>query len=170
MADKQPIVFGNLVINQEENFVSVNVNPKFYPLDVVYSASYIFLDKAYIVLNGDPEEKIIVELRPKEEKIDLEVLGRDFNNELLTYAVYSSQSKKAKRIKEAIVGRAMETNTYEDEEGLTDEEFYEDEEARDDGIDDDENAEDEEDLSYIDDPLGIAVPWEEKYGKEDKQD
>ena len=28
-------------------------------------------------------------------------------------------------------------------------------------------AEEEDSLDFLDDPLGIAIPWEEKYGKED---
>jgi hypothetical protein len=31
-------------------------------------------------------------------------------------------------------------------------------------------AEPEEDLDYLDDPLGIAVPWEEKYGDDKKEE
>ena len=47
--------------------VKVSVDTKIYPLDVIYSSAYVFLDKAYILLDGNPEEVVVVELRPKEE-------------------------------------------------------------------------------------------------------
>ena len=57
----------NMEINKEEGYALISINPKIYPLDVVYSAVYILLDKAYIVIDGDPEEEIIVEIRSKEK-------------------------------------------------------------------------------------------------------
>lgn len=124
----------NIEVNKKENYCLISVNPKIYPLDVVYSASYVFLDKAYILLDGDPEDRIIVELRPKED-YDIEKLGREFNNELLSYADYKKRSESSKIIRESIIKRAL----------LTNDSFL---------------AGKEED--YLEDPEGIAVPWEEK--------
>jgi His-Xaa-Ser system protein HxsD len=151
---EEPRMIGNLEIHPEEKYVIVSVNPKIYPMDVVYSASYVFLDKAYLVLDGDPEEEIIVEIRSKKKDQDLEILGREFNNELLNYAIFKNQSKNSQNIKEAIVERAMETNRESNDEI----EFDEDKETE-------EDMEFDDDLSYIDDPLGIAKPWEETHGK-----
>ena len=138
-------VIDNLEIH--EDHVIVSVNPKIYSLDVVYSAGYVLMDRAYVVIDGDPEEEIIVELRPK-KRDDLEILGRDFNNELINYAVYKSQSEANREVKETIVKRALLTNVGEEEA--------------------EEKEEDFEDESYLDDPEGIAIPWEEKYGKKDE--
>lgn len=134
----KPKIIDNLEIH--DSFVIVSVNPKIYGLDIVYSSGYVLMDRAYIVIDGDPEEEIIVELRPK-KKEDLEKLGRDFNSELINYAVYKGQSAANKEVKDAIVQRAMMTNTGGQ-------------------IADD-------DASYLDDPEGIAIPWEEKYGKDE---
>ncbi|MBU0758327.1 MAG: hypothetical protein KKF44_09735 [Nanoarchaeota archaeon] len=139
-------VFANLEVHEEEGYVAVSVNPKIYPLDIVYSASYCFLDRAYVVLGGDPNEEILVELRHKEGKKDLETLGRDFNNELINYAVYNVQSLRNQGIRDAIVSKAIGADCgCEDGTELENEEISEDD--------------------YIDDPLGIAKPWEETHGK-----
>lgn len=129
-------VIDNLEIHPKH--VVVSVNPKIYGLDIVYSAGYVLMDRAYVVIDGDPDEEIVVELRPK-KKGDLETLGRDFNSELLNYAVYKSQAAANKEVKDALVQRAMLTNVGQ--------------------IDSDD--------AYLDDPEGIAIPWEEKYGKDE---
>ncbi|MBD3202663.1 His-Xaa-Ser system protein HxsD [Candidatus Woesearchaeota archaeon] len=158
---EQVKIISNLEIYPKEKYVIVSVNPKIYPMDVVYSASYVFLDKAYLILDGDPEEEIIVELRPKKKDQEIEILGREFNNELLNYAVYKNQARESKNIKEAIVNRALETNSecrdvsHEPKKNFETKSF-------------EEEIEYDEDMSYVDDPLGIAVPWEEKYGKKQK--
>ncbi|RLI93381.1 MAG: hypothetical protein DRO89_00005 [Candidatus Altiarchaeales archaeon] len=124
----------NIEINKDENYLIVSVNPKIYNLDIVYYAAYVLMDRAYAILGGDPEREILVELRPK-DNTDLETLGREFNNELLNYAVYMKQSAKNQRLREAILQRVLMTNLAP----------VEGEEAK--------------------DPEGIARPWREKHGK-----
>jgi len=99
-----------LKINKKENLVLVSVNPKIYPLDVIYSASYVFLDKCYILLDGKPEKEVLVELRPKNQKQDLEKLSREFCNELLNYATYKARAGKTKKIRETILKKVLLTN------------------------------------------------------------
>ena len=81
----------NIEMNDDDNCVSVSINPSIYPLDVIYSAAYVFLDRAYVFIDGDPQKNVVVELKPKDGKTDLETLGRELNNELLNYAVYKKQ-------------------------------------------------------------------------------
>jgi His-Xaa-Ser system protein HxsD len=141
----------NLEIHENEGFVIVSVNPKIYPMDIVYSASYVLLDRAYVVLDGNPEEEISVQLRHKDGNGDVESLGRDFNNELLKYAVYKMHSTESKGIREQIVARALQTN-LDDGDGC--------------GCSEDETGDDKDSQSdddYLDDPLGIAKPWEETH-------
>jgi len=133
----------NLEIHRDKNYVLVSLNPKIYPLDVVYSTCYVFMDRAYIVIDGDPAEEIIVELVPKEKGYDLEKLGREFNNELLNYAVYKVQAERNAGIRQAIVQRALLTAGS----GLL--------------------ITESEDEDKFEDPEGIAIPWEEKFGDKD---
>lgn len=99
----------NLEIHKKDNFVVVSINPKLYPLEVIYSAAYIFISRAYIMIDGDPREEVLVQLRPKTD-IDIEILGREFNNELLNYMVYMHRTIRTQGIREAIVQRALATN------------------------------------------------------------
>ena len=135
----------------EQNSVVLNINPKIYPLEVVYSASYVFLDKAYIMLDGDPKKEVIVRMRPK-GKEDLEKLGGEFMNELINYGDYKNRAEQTKKIREMLLERSLITN---DPSSVTQkkDEF-------------DKVMDELEDDDYLDDPEGIAIPWEEKYGKD----
>jgi His-Xaa-Ser system protein HxsD len=137
----------NIIINGDGS-CKVSVNPKIYPLDVIYSAAYVFIDKAYIILDGDVNKKVDVMLKPKKE-YDLNKLGFEFSNELLSYSFHKKQSESGKAVKEAILQRALITN--------------------DPSIIDDDSLFDDELDEIFDDPEGIAIPWEEKYGKKAKK-
>ncbi len=130
------MVTGNqesMKMDQEKNEITIAINTKLYDKDVIFSAAYVFLDAAYIMLDGDPEKEILVRIRPKKDQ-DLRKLGMDFSNELINYSVYKKRAEKNAPVRQAMVQRALVTNMQEEAEGF-------------------------------DDPEGIAVPWEEKYGK-----
>ncbi|MBL7056013.1 hypothetical protein ISS07_03830 [Candidatus Woesearchaeota archaeon] len=137
---------GNLEINEKEGVVLVSVNPKIYPLDVVLSSAYMFTNNNYVLVDGDPSEEIIVELRPKEKK-DVEKVGREFNNELINYANYTVQAIKNQGLREAILNRVLKTSDVSSRE---------------------------EDVSYLEteakpwkfDPEEIAKPWNDKHGED----
>jgi His-Xaa-Ser system protein HxsD len=139
-------------ITIEGNSAIISVKPKIHNLDVVYSAAYTFLDRAYILLDGDPDKEIIVTMKPK-GKEDPEKLGLEFNNELLNYSHYKSKVKDLGEIRQAILQRSLLIFEKKDEEKKEE-------------IDDFEL--DEKDMDFLDDPEGIAIPWEEKYGKKSK--
>lgn len=143
----------NITVN--ENSVTITINPKLYALETIYSAGYVFLDRAYILLDGDPKKDILVKLKPK-EKEDLKKLGLEFFNELINYADYQKRAEQTKKIREMLLERALITN---DPSVIQNNEEFED------NLDD---LEDDED--YLDDPEGIAIPWEEKYGKKAKKE
>jgi His-Xaa-Ser system protein HxsD len=134
----------------EKNSVTLTINPQFYPLETVYSAAYVFLDRAYILLDGNPKKEVCVRMKAKEKGANLERLGGEFLNELINYADYSKRAEQTRTIREMILQRALLTN---DRSIVNMTEI----DSRVDEIDDS--------TGYIDDPLGIATPWEEKYGK-----
>ena len=84
----------NLEVDEKTGNVVISVNPKIYPMNTIFSAAYILVDKAWVLIDGDPNEEIIVQLRRKDAKINLEELGRQFNNELVSYSVYNTQVEK----------------------------------------------------------------------------
>lgn len=106
---------GNLEIREKEGYVWVSVNPKICSLDVIYSAAYMFLETCYVMIDGDPMEEVIVELRPKNqtELTDLRMLGREFNNELINYANYAVQCIRTVGIRETILKRVLLTQDAE---------------------------------------------------------
>ena len=102
---------GNVKIDEHEGYALFSVNPKIYTLDIVFSAAYILMDKAYIFLDGDPQLEIMVEIRKKEDaKENLKQLVYSFNNELLNYAVYDKQANLNKGVREAILKKILLTN------------------------------------------------------------
>lgn len=100
---------GNLEIDEKEDMVLVSVSPRIYPLPVIYSAAYAFIDNCYVLIDGDPREEVLIELRPK-TKMDLKILGREFNNELVNYANYAAQCARSAKLREAILKRVLLTH------------------------------------------------------------
>jgi len=140
-------------VNVEGDSAILRINPKVYALETIYSAAYVFLDRAYIFLDGDPEKEIVVRLKAKTNE-DMNRLGGEFFNELINYADYQKRAEQTKKIREMLLERALITN---DPSVIQGEQF-----------DDVEEGLEEED--FMDDPEGIAIPWEEKYGKTKKED
>jgi len=102
---------GNVQVKSDS--VVVTVNPKLYPIEAVYSASYVFLENAYLLLDGDPKKEIKVTLKMKEGKAslqELEKLGHEFANELINYSDYRERAKSTKQIREMLMQRALFTN------------------------------------------------------------
>ena len=101
----------NIKYSKKGNYVLFSINPEIYPLDVIYFASYVLLDRAYIILDGNPKKEIKVEIRKKEKKQDLKQLVFLFNYELLNYSTYKILSEKNKNLREIILQKLLMTHT-----------------------------------------------------------
>lgn len=138
-------------INRRENQIIFWLDSKIYPLEAIYSAAYVFIDRAYIYLDGNPAGKIKVSLKGKEKfnQKQPERLEKEFRNELLNYLLRVEIAKRNRKIREFIVGTALISSLGNSvlarESGLT--------------------ALKVENSDWQKDPLGIAIPWEDKYGK-----
>jgi His-Xaa-Ser system protein HxsD len=134
----------NIKIDKRDNAVIVSVNPSIYPLEVVYSAAYMFLDKVYVFIDGNTDKEIFVKLKPKLKPKNkgkyLEELAGLFNNELVNYSVYVIQAARSSSIRDAIIRVALAVEKTEETEEESEEES-------------------EEEKSFVEDPLGIAKPW-----------
>jgi His-Xaa-Ser system protein HxsD len=150
-------ILNNIELHTKENFVLISVNPKIYPLEVVYSAAYAMMEKSYVIIDGNPEEEIFVELTPK-LKMNLLELGREFNNELLNYAVYMTQTARNQSIRDVLIQRAFLTATQDRSSETQTEEKKETEPNVGTGEE-----------SYLDDPLDIAKPWQPKSEKDESK-
>ena len=152
-------------LKEKDAAVVIKINSKIYPLHTVYSASYVFLDRCYIMLDGDPEKEILVELRlKKDSNLELGVLAREFFNELLNYAFYEEQSRKNAPLRNTLLRAALLSNIGVQEFESEEEKCNEDLEDAD--WSEIEDLEDEE----FEDPEGVAVPWEEKYGENSQKE
>jgi His-Xaa-Ser system protein HxsD len=120
------------------------VDPKVYSLDAIFGAAYVLLGRAWVHLDRDRKGQIVVTLKSKTaaSREELLRLGDDFENELVDQVVRLQLAKRHVKLREMIVGRAMfgATGVGAEQTGVGD------------GADD-----------YLADPLGIAVPWEERF-------
>jgi len=103
----------NFEIDEKNKLALVSLNPKIFPLPVIFSASYLLMDKAFVVIDGDPERQIVVSLRPR-GKESPEQIARLFNDELLNYAVNSNESKKTEKLRDEIIKQAFAGNSKAD--------------------------------------------------------
>lgn len=132
--------------------MKMKFNSRIYPLEAVISTCYSFLDKAYIFIDGNPTGgSLVVKMKDKnagQKKKRAAILKRDFTNELLFNTLRHQVSKNNKKIREYIIGRALfspSTDLLDEADDIT------------------------EDADYLEDPLGIAIPWEEKHSKNTKK-
>jgi len=133
-----------MVKTNADNCVIKVLKTSIYPVEAIYGASYVFIDRVYIYLDSKKNSEVEVCLTGKKKLTanKLKEIEGEFMNELLNYVQRLSISKNTKKIREMIIERALYSSVNEDQPGQDDFE--------------------------LDDPLGIAIPWEEKYG--DKKD
>jgi len=128
--------------------VSMILDAELYPLQAVYGASYIFLDRCYVFIDRVTSGQLRVTLAAKQgvdEPEALRGLIGEFANELLSCA-WRHQITQDNRV-------AIETVTVQAIAGAMGEP------SLDDLADFDFTDE------ALDDPLGIAQSWEEKHGR-----
>lgn len=136
------------ILTAEDGKLILSLEEGLYPLDVVYGAAYIFIDLAYVLL-GREGTRLVIEMAAKDPDTDeaaLRAIAGDFGNELLSQALRRRITAENQTILETIVSQALAGAT-----GAVIPDAFDDEE--------------EGDLDFLDDPLGIAVPWEERFKK-----
>jgi len=150
----------------------VSVHKTLYPTDVLFGTAFAFLDRCYVHLDVEDADRIRIELTPRPGSgMSATEMAGEFTNELINQALRFKLAKQTEKVRTMIVGRAIgEAQPYE---SMSDE-------GRDEGPDRGPDtyqipdlppevakllAEEDDGLDFLDDPLGIAVPWEEKYGK-----
>ena len=136
--------------------VTLSLDIDLYPREVLYAAAYVFLDRAYVLLDRDGQ-RFIVRLRGKQalDEATLRAFAGEFENELVAQALRHKVFAANQRIIEnitnlAIAGAGGPEPYYEDaapenQEGTP--------------LSGLEGADDDT-MDFLDDPLGIAKPWE----------
>jgi His-Xaa-Ser system protein HxsD len=130
-----------------EGWVEISFDEGLYPKDAVYGAAYVFIDRCYVHLDRKGDRQIAVRLRGKQgSKIDGDALAGEFENELLGQAYRRQIAEENRQLIEQITTRALA--------GAAGPPGLDDLIATDIGPD-----------TAFEDPLGIAMSWEEKYAK-----
>jgi His-Xaa-Ser system protein HxsD len=135
-------------VTTTDRSVSMNLDAELYPLQAVYGASYVFLDRCFVFLDRPAAGQLRVTLSAKQavdEGEALRALIGEFANELLSCA-WRHQVTQDNRV-------AIETVTVQAIAGAMGEP------SLDDLADFDFTDE------ALDDPLGIAQSWEEKHAR-----
>lgn len=134
--------------------VTLTVDAAIYPLEALHGASYVFIDRCYVLLDQQGG-RFSVTLAPKKANADalasqLRDLAGEFANELLSCAWRAQITKDNRAIIESVtmqaIAGAMGPPSLDD---LAAFDFTE---------------------QPFEDPLGIAMSWEEKYKKKDKDE
>jgi His-Xaa-Ser system protein HxsD len=129
-----------------------------YPLDAVMGTAYVFTDRCHVRVDKLSDARVRASLSPKAatDEETMKSLAGEFQNELLAQALRLRVAARHEKVREAIVVRALfgaapvvpEAAALPSDEQLGVEPQFLPAEGDD----------------YLDDPLGIAIPWEEKYG------
>lgn len=132
--------------------VRIELDEQLYPKDAIYGAAYTFIDRCYVHLDRAGDGRIEVTLRAKRPSAELtQALAGEFENELLGQAWRLQIAEQNRQLIETITARAI--GGAAGPPGL------------DELLDMDIG-----DQTAFDDPLGIAMSWEEKYAKKKKGD
>jgi His-Xaa-Ser system protein HxsD len=141
-------------LDAQTSTLTLSLDVGLYPRDVLYAAAYVFLDRAYVLLDRDGP-RFLVHLRGKQalDEAVLRALAGEFENELLAQALRLKVVKANQKIIEqittlAITGATRDTVVSHEDAGAGAEDGTEFQDPVDDGMD------------FLDDPLGIATPWE----------
>ena len=155
--------------------VEIDVDLSVYPLEATMGAAYVFLDRCYVFVDKLPDGRVRVSLtgKPGCSAEELAAVAGEFRNELLSQALRFQVGLRHEKVRELLLVRALfgAAPQLEHADGDADEDAAED--ADEDGaIEDNEAAMwkaleelPDGDEAFLDDPYGIAVSWEEKFGR-----
>jgi His-Xaa-Ser system protein HxsD len=136
----------DLTISTTDEQLSAVFDEALYPRDAVYGAAYVFIDRCFVHLDRPADGKISVTLRLKPGSTAvLGELAGELGNELLAQAWRREIAEDGRAVVELIATRALAGA------------------AGPPGLDDLLDLEDGG--GAFEDPLGIAMSWEEKYKK-----
>jgi len=143
---------GEAAVTESSEGVVLELDEALYPKDAVYGAAYVFIDRCYVRLDRPAPGRLSIRLKPKAgTETPPETLVGELENELLGQAWRRLLVDENRRLLETVTTKALAGAAGPP--GL--DELLE--------MDGDESA-------AFDDPLGIAVSWEEKYKKRGKSE
>lgn len=166
--------------------LALKFDTSLYPLDAIQAAAYTFTDRLSVRIARGGKGEVSVRLRPKTGAGDIEALSAEFQNEMLHETLRLKVSRVNQKIREFIVTKALVSaqvpgvmiptaSAGAGTQSCPDCAAHAERGA---GalpaVDDDLEKEITKLLSEIEkggggeDPLGVTVSWEKKYGAKDK--
>ena len=99
----------NLQYELQDRLVRCVIDETLYPLEAIYGASYIFIDRCFVFLERPEDKKVQVSLRSKKDVDEraLEELMGEFANELLNQVLRWRVSEATAQIREYTMARAF---------------------------------------------------------------
>lgn len=125
-------------MNHTYNF---EIDTNFYPLDAVYSVAYILLDRYYLKLRNGGKNTVVMAITTEQKlsKSETDDLMRQIEQELINQTLRLKVARENQKLREYILGKALLGAQF--------------------GVIEQEGRASSEASDYLDDPLGIAVPW-----------
>lgn len=126
--------------------LKIIINSSIFPIEAYCATSLSFIDDYYIYLDKKKNNIIICIISKTNISFNKKEIEGRFRNELLNNALRIKISQDNFSIRESIINQALFSSLpSEKQESLV------------------------KNNSYQDDPLGIAIPWEEKFSKKAKK-
>ena len=146
MAEQSETRSSRLGFSLGQDHISFEVDESIYPLEALYGASYLFLDRCFVFLSRTPSGAVTVRLTAREAASAeaLDALAGEFGNELLSQVTRLRLSQSTARIREFYTAAALRAAASAPSV--------------------DELLAELESEELLEDPLEIMVPWEEKHG------
>ncbi|MCB9589001.1 MAG: His-Xaa-Ser system protein HxsD [Polyangiaceae bacterium] len=139
----------DLDVKQADGSVTISFDEGLYPKDAIYGAAYIFIDRCYVKLDRDAGKvSVRLKLKPSVER-ELDALVGEFENEILGQAWRRMITDENRELIQQVTSQAMAGA------------------AGPPGLDDLLEMNIDDDTAF-EDPLGIAMSWEDKYKKVNK--
>lgn len=135
----------------QANAVTLRVDASLYPVSALYAAAYIFIDRCFVLLDKPDAGHFKVTLSWKRDAPGegvLRSLVGEFANELLSCAWRAKIAEESRAVIESTTAQALSGAMGAPSLDNLEKFDFSDE--------------------PFEDPLGIAMSWEEKYGKKKK--
>jgi His-Xaa-Ser system protein HxsD len=130
--------------SRDDGGVQMRCHQRIYPISVIAAATYALLDRGYFVIDRDESGDHLISIYPKEGG-DLRNVAGSLANELLASSCRMHLHQRKEVILESVTLAAMAGSLGRpDLDDLDDFDFSE---------------------GGLEDPLGIATSWEDKYAK-----
>lgn len=88
-------------------YAAFEVSQVVYDIKTIQAAGYVFLDKAYILLDQNAKNKVEIYLFPKDNAVSPKQCALEFCNELVNYAHYFTRVESNGEVAKTIMQRVL---------------------------------------------------------------